>query len=433
MSVRSFKFVSPGVFINEIDNSQLPRAAETVGPVIIGRAERGPAMVPVQIDSFSEFVETFGNPIGGGEAEDAWRNGHRMGVTYAAYAAQAYLASSSPVTFVRLLGLEATDADVNGKAGWEVDDATMIKLGATGTELPYALIYHHEDITVTAVETADAQQFTVTLGGAGTSAAAAPARGTIRVGKNGLDSALGATVAIQGKGDGNPITVGFSNDLTSSFDSAANTLTVGLAGGTTPENTAAKIAEAINSIGAALTVTAFASVRDVTIVDDTAGAHGGTLIDGVAGAQDVNLETELENVQDVNGDNFTDGTGVAAAVNKVFLVSTKTTAKNYIRNVLNTNPTLYTSEKYFLGPTFDQSINRQLDMDVAFASAVVEDAAAAKSRRVPAQTSSTPWIKSQHLGNAASFNSGADLKNLFKIHALYSCLLYTSRSPRDGT
>ena len=420
MSVRSFKFVSPGVFINEIDNSQLPRAAETVGPVIIGRAERGPAMVPIQIDSFSEFVETFGNPIGGGEAEDAWRNGNRMGVTYAAYAAQAYLASSSPVTFVRLLGLEATDADVNGKAGWEVDEATMIKLGAQGTEIPYALIYHDTSITVTASTTADPQQFTVTLGGAGTSAAATPARGTLRIGANGMDSGLAAKVAIQGKEDNNPITVGFSNDLTSSFDSNANTLTVGLAGGTTPENVAKKIAEAINSVGAALTVTAFASVRDVTIVDDTAGLHGGTLIAAVVDGADVNGETDLDNVPDANNDNFTDGTGIAAAVNKVFLVSTKTTAKNYIRNVLNTNPTLYASEKYFLGSTFDQSINRQLDMTVAFANVTVEDAAAAKSRRVPAQTSATPWIKSQHLGDAASFNSGADLKNLFKIHALYS-------------
>ena len=39
MSIKSFKFVSPGIFINEVDNSQLPRLPEEVGPVIIGRAE----------------------------------------------------------------------------------------------------------------------------------------------------------------------------------------------------------------------------------------------------------------------------------------------------------------------------------------------------------------------------------------------------------
>ena len=422
MSVRSFKFVSPGVFINEIDNSQLPRAAETVGPVIIGRAERGPAMVPIQIDSFSEFVETFGNPIGGGEAEDAWRNGNRMGVTYAAYAAQAYLASSSPVTFVRLLGLEATDADANGKAGWEVDNATVIKLGASGSELPYGVIYHTNAITGVTVSPSatEAQTFTLTLQGAGTSAAATPARGTLRIGANGMDSALGATVAIQGKEDAVAITVGFSNDLASSFDSGNNALTVGLAGGTTPENVAKKFAEAINSVGDALTVTAFATGRDITIVDETAGVHGGTLIGAVAGGADVNGETDLENILDVNGDNFTDGAGAAAAVNKTFLVSTKTTAKNYIRNVLNTNPTLYTSEKYFLGSTFDQSINRQLDMTVPFASGTTAPLDTGESRRVPASNPETPWIMSQHLGDAATFNSGADLKRLFKVHSLYA-------------
>ena len=84
MSVKSFKFVSPGVFVNEVDNSQLPRLPEEMGPVIIGRAERGPAMVPVKIDSFSEFVETFGEPIAGGQADDGWRQGNRIGPTYGA-------------------------------------------------------------------------------------------------------------------------------------------------------------------------------------------------------------------------------------------------------------------------------------------------------------------------------------------------------------
>ena len=56
MSVKKFRFVSPGIFINEIDNSQLPEEAGPVGPVIIGRTERGPGMRPVKVESFSEFV-----------------------------------------------------------------------------------------------------------------------------------------------------------------------------------------------------------------------------------------------------------------------------------------------------------------------------------------------------------------------------------------
>ena len=40
MSVKRFKFVSPGVFINEIDNSQLPRDREPVGPCVVGRLQK---------------------------------------------------------------------------------------------------------------------------------------------------------------------------------------------------------------------------------------------------------------------------------------------------------------------------------------------------------------------------------------------------------
>ena len=40
-----FKFISPGVFVDEIDNSQLPSEPGAVGQVVIGRARKGPAMV----------------------------------------------------------------------------------------------------------------------------------------------------------------------------------------------------------------------------------------------------------------------------------------------------------------------------------------------------------------------------------------------------
>ena len=60
MSASKFRFVSPGVFISEIDNSQLARLPAEMGPVIIGRSLRGPAMRPVMVQSFSDFVEVFG-------------------------------------------------------------------------------------------------------------------------------------------------------------------------------------------------------------------------------------------------------------------------------------------------------------------------------------------------------------------------------------
>ncbi len=123
MSVDKFRFVSPGVFVNEIDNSQLPRTPEEVGPVIIGRALRGPVMRPVRVSSFSDFIEVFGEPVAGGIGGDVWREGNKTAPTYGAYAAQAYLRNSGPVTFVRLAGYENPNKTAGGEAGWEVSTA----------------------------------------------------------------------------------------------------------------------------------------------------------------------------------------------------------------------------------------------------------------------------------------------------------------------
>ena len=119
MSVKKFKFVSPGVFIDEIDNSGLPAVAEGLGPVIIGRAARGPGMRPVKVDSFSDFVEVFGSPVPGGQGGDIWRDGNTLSPMYGTYAAQAWLRNSAPLTFVRLLGHEHTNKTTGaGEAGW---------------------------------------------------------------------------------------------------------------------------------------------------------------------------------------------------------------------------------------------------------------------------------------------------------------------------
>ena len=122
MSAKDFKFVSPGVFIEEIDNSQVPKSPVAIGPLVIGRSRRGPAFQPVRVDSFSEFVTIFGDPVAGEEASDLWRNGIPTAPTFAAYAAQAWLKNSTPLTFIRLLGDQHPDNDASqsGKAGWNL-------------------------------------------------------------------------------------------------------------------------------------------------------------------------------------------------------------------------------------------------------------------------------------------------------------------------
>ena len=89
MAARKFKFVSPGIFLREIDNSRIPRVPEAVGPVIIGRTRRGPSLVPVKVNSELEFTEYFGTPVPGGQGGDVWRDGNYTAPTYASYAAQA--------------------------------------------------------------------------------------------------------------------------------------------------------------------------------------------------------------------------------------------------------------------------------------------------------------------------------------------------------
>ena len=122
MSVKNFRFVSPGVFVNEIDNSQIPASPAGIGPVVIGRAEKGPALRPTTVNSFSDFVQVFGSPSPGNPSGDVWRKGewNTSAPTYGVYAAQAYLRNSSPLTYIRLLGNQATvGASGAGIAGFD--------------------------------------------------------------------------------------------------------------------------------------------------------------------------------------------------------------------------------------------------------------------------------------------------------------------------
>lgn len=126
MGVKAFTFKSPGIFLNEIDQSQLAQEPAPVGPIIVGRAQRGPAMRPVTVASYEEFVATFGEPVAGLDSSgDIWRSGTPAGPTYGPYAAQAWLANNPTVTYIRLLGTQtanptATSDNNAGKAGWTV-------------------------------------------------------------------------------------------------------------------------------------------------------------------------------------------------------------------------------------------------------------------------------------------------------------------------
>ena len=54
------RIVAPGVYTKEIDQSFLPGAIAQIGAAIVGPTTKGPALVPTQITSFSEFTNIFG-------------------------------------------------------------------------------------------------------------------------------------------------------------------------------------------------------------------------------------------------------------------------------------------------------------------------------------------------------------------------------------
>lgn len=426
MSVKSFKFVSPGIFVNEVDNSQLPRLPEDMGPVIIGRAERGPAMVPVKVNSFSEFVETFGEPIAGGQADDAWRQGNRLGPTYGAFAAQAYLRNGSPITFVRLLGEAHPDAIGGGEAGWKMDKAFGIYVdedngGSPNDDLLAAVIYTR---------------------GASSSVSAAPFGGSgdikLTITEDGVadaGSAATQTLTIADFADSLDDTITIAQDLNSTFVIAfdattsssslsSGTLTIGVEDISTISELAARIASEVNKLGTAFKVTATASATGVTLVMDLVGV----IVGNGANVAVVNAvgDAGISAAAVVQG---TPAVGATTA-DKVFVVNFDRNSKKYIRNVLNTNPTLTntniteSSQGYFLGATFDQFLESSLvgdpgDVDTVSASELLNYG----TNQVSAKNSESPWILSQYMGStddlAAPITSD-DLTKLFKFHSLYS-------------
>ena len=139
---RKFDFASPGVQLNEIDQSQVSVQTTEDGILLIGTSLKGPAMKPVKVKDMDSFIEIFGAPQAGkpGNTADVWRDGNRYGPTYAAYAAQAHLAArTSPVTFIRLLGENDPSSDTSDtQAGWNLGGGVSDTTGG-GSTLAYGL------------------------------------------------------------------------------------------------------------------------------------------------------------------------------------------------------------------------------------------------------------------------------------------------------
>ena len=84
------RIVSPGVFTREKDLSFLPQGIADIGAAIIGPTVKGPAFVPTQVTSFSEFENIFGG------LDSRF---------YVPYTVKEYIKNAPTVTIVRVLGL----------------------------------------------------------------------------------------------------------------------------------------------------------------------------------------------------------------------------------------------------------------------------------------------------------------------------------------
>ena len=152
VSAKNFRFISPGIRIEEIDRSQIPAGEPAIGACVIGRAARGPAFTPVEVRSFSDFVATFGEPVAGGNGGDVWREGNYTSPMYATYAAQSWLRNGEALTFMRTLGVKnsaVTDSST-GAAGWRVGTANFGAAAVESAGGAYALVVFPSASNITA-------------------------------------------------------------------------------------------------------------------------------------------------------------------------------------------------------------------------------------------------------------------------------------------
>jgi len=413
MAERKFRFVSPGIFINEVDNSQLPNDLPDVGPIIIGRSDYGPAMRPIRINSPSEFIEFYGNPIPGGRGDDVWRDGNYVGPTYAPYAAMAYLrAGVGPVNFMRLLGTQSPDAAAADYAGWMAGTATPSTTlasndGAFGLFVfpsasddmrtvdigngRLAAVFYGDGVTfelsgTNIANTADmgtlgliksvasGPEFKMVISDAEeTKATAVDCLDTTGVEASSADVSFTIAIpATAGGAGGTAITILLDDSETTDPAEGANTIAIGTAG----ISDAAKAAALIDAINGTTN----------SLVDFASSGNGTAGVPGVTAAQG-SSDTQITLTMDVGGEqgNLTDVITTASGVDIVDVRSftggaddttTHTTSFNfdsnsskYIRKVFNTNPQLLNGRatthtdaaevrnlgsKYFLGETFER-------------------------------------------------------------------------------
>ena len=89
------KIVSPGVFTRENDLSFVQQGVGAIGAAIVGPTVKGPALIPQQVFSYSDFQALFG---------DSFKSGSDYYQYFTSICAKEYLKHVGPLTVVRVLG-----------------------------------------------------------------------------------------------------------------------------------------------------------------------------------------------------------------------------------------------------------------------------------------------------------------------------------------
>ena len=452
MPVKSFKFVSPGVFINEIDNSFRPRRPDAIGPVIIGRSVRGLAMQPVKLESYSDFLTMYGDTVPGNAGGDIYRDGNYQSPMYGTYAAKAFLnASVAPVTYVRMLGVQNDNKTSDGlDAGWQTTKtgpaSTLAENGgAYGLWVFPAVDAVAAEATITATGVPGAPETISLTSSAGTiftlttnAVAAASADGVIGLNGAGTNPEVAQRIA-------QAVNLTCDGEITAApTDGSSATITLtqtvaGLDGNTTTTNALANItlvdfAGGTGTGGDATSDLGTGVLSAVWYLDQSASIQlSGNLANTTTEAQGIGEVIE----SDSNG-LFTatvEGAKSSGDVQQKLSFNFDDSDQRFIRKVFNTNPQLvkdgnfYAPElerNYWLGETFEQEIR-----DGSFGSLTGSATAVGEKlfgvilpikngdstpavMRTSTDEAQTGWVIGQDLGAAGDFDP-AQAPKLFRL------------------
>jgi len=442
MSVDKFKFISPGVQTAEIDNSASPTIGDGVGPLIIGRAKRGPVMTPIKLRSQSEFVEIFGEPVSGTASGDVWREGDILSPMYGAYAAYAYLKNVSPVTYVRLAGWEHPDrTDSFGEAGFkttytELSENTVASLAADDTNGgAYGLFVMDKfstpvsssfaDVTVTATPTAPALTGTNISIVEASSGVVANSILQVKI-ETAVTSFVYSTdggstftgVAVPFVAD-TPIQIG----TTGLYVTFTGSYTLADTFGVHMQNSDMVLAAKFYCNDGAMALKGDL-IGGTTPTDSTSAAG---LIDSVGS----NYEFDLK-VYDSDWNNA--GTEDTDAELETIRFNFNRSSSRYIRKVFSTNPTLTNSEittasnvkSYWLGESYDQFLTDSLTGSTGVGSQVAtllkiesdtDIVGSGADYRFAAQDAESGWVFAQDFSADYTLYNPDSMQKLFKIYS----------------